>query len=357
MNMDLNKHLKIVVIIIYAFAGLIAAYFLFTKLISFLMPFVLALIFGFLLNPLADLVEKRLKFPRSLASVTVILLAGGALASIVVIVGSEIYTLLEELFAGFMEGKNFDGLIFISDKINEISGAKIDLAESFKNLISPAVSGLINIVKPIAAGAPRMFVSVIMFILATHFLISDRDRIMAFFNKLTKNHFTHVTDGFKTVSKKSVLKYIKAQLTIMLITLTELIIGFFIIEWLGIIHLEYTFVIVFLIAILDALPIFGTGAVLIPWAIYGVIVGNFPLAIAMIIIYLVCLTVRQFIEPKIVGESLGIHPLITLLSMYIGLKTVGFSGLILFPLLAVLIIQLVKMGVFNGVFSTDKTKE
>ncbi len=356
MNMDLNKHLKIVIIIIYIFTGLIAAYFLFTKLISFLMPFVLALIFGFLLNPLADVVEKRLRFPRSLASITVILLAGGALASVIVIVGSEIYTLIEELIAGFMEGRNFDGLIFISDKINEIFGARIDLAESFKNLISPAISGAINIVKPIAAGAPRMFVSVIMFILATHFLISDRDKIMSFFNKITNNRFGHITDGFKTISKKSVLKYIKAQLTIMLVTLTELIIGFFIIEWLGIINLEYTFVIVFMIAILDALPIFGTGAVLIPWAVYGVVVGNFPLAIAMLIIYLVCLTVRQFIEPKIVGESLGIHPLITLLSMYIGLKTVGFSGLILFPLLAVLIIQLVKMGVFNSIFSSEKQK-
>lgn len=350
MNMDLNKHLKIVVIIFYVITGLLAAYFLFARLISFLMPFVLALIFAFFLNPLADAVTKRLKIPRNLASISVIILVGGALASVLVIVGSELYSLLEELISGFMSEKNFGGLIFISDKINEIFGAEINLAESFKNLINPLVSGVINIVKPIATGAPKMFISAVMFILATHFLIADKEKIMAFFNKITDNRFSRITDGFKTVSKKSVLKYVKAQLTIMLITLTELIIGFFILEWLGILKLEYTFVIVFLIAVLDALPVFGTGAVLIPWAVYGVIVGEFPLAVGMLVIYLVCLTVRQLIEPKIVGESLGIHPLITLLSMYVGLKTVGVGGFILFPLLAVLIIQLVKMGVFGSIF-------
>lgn len=353
--MDLKKHLKIVIILIYAFAGLFCAYILFSKLISFLMPFFLALLFSFLINPIADAVEKRLRLPRNLASIAVILFIGGILASLVIIVGSELYELAENLVVGFMDGKNYDGLIYISDKINEIFGARIDLAESFKNLITPAVSGAINILKPIATGAPRVFVAVIMFILATHFLVSDKARINEFFNKITKNKLSGFTDGFKNVSKKSVAKYIKAQFTIMLVTLTELIIGFFIIEWLGILNLEYTFVIVFCIAVLDALPIFGTGAVLIPWSIYGIIVGNFPLAIAMLVIYLVCLVVRQMIEPKIVGESLGIHPLITLLSMYVGLKTIGVGGLIIFPILTVLVIQLFKMGAFDGIINRKQS--
>ena len=239
------------------------------------------------------------------------------------------------------------------DKIYELFGAKIDLVENFKNLISPAVSGLINIIKPIAAGAPQVFISVIVFVLATHFLISDKIKIEEFFNKVTKNKFSNLTAGFKNVSKKSVMKYIKAQFTIMLVTLTELFIGFTIIKWLGIINLPYMFLIVLGIAVLDAFPIFGTGTVLIPWAVYGVVSGNFPLAFSMIIMYLVCLTVRQIIEPKIVGESLGMHPLITLLAMYIGLKAIGLTGMILFPILTVLAIQLFKMGVFDGIIKGE----
>ncbi len=344
MDLDIKKHLKIVAVIFYIIAG----GFLLSKLMPVLMPFVIALAFAVLLNPVVDIVEKRLRFPRNLASITVIVFAAGALVAIAVIIGSEIYTIGEDLVTGFMSGKNFDGLKFISQKIYEIFGARIDLVESFKNLINPALTAAVNIIRPIAAGAPQVFVSVIVFILATHFLIADKLKIEEFFNKLTKGKFNILTDGFKNVSKKSVIKYIKAQFTIMLITFGELFVGFTIIGWLGIVKLPYMFVIILGIAILDALPIFGTGAVLIPWAVYGIVSGNFPMAMAMIILYLVCLTVRQLIEPKIVGESLGMHPLITLLAMYIGLKAIGLAGMILFPILTVLVIQLFKMGVFDG---------
>jgi len=354
---DTEKHLKIVITIFYIIIGLAFAYILLAGVIPFLMPFVLAFVFFLILSPVVDLVQQRLRLPRNLACILTILLTAGILVALLVIIGTEVYSIAEGVVADFMSGSGYDGLIYLSDRINEIFGAKVDLAGSFKNLIMPVLSGAINLIKPIAAGAPQVFVSVIMFILTTYFLISDKDKIKDFFNKATKNKLSALTAGFKKVSKKSILKYLRAQMIIMLITLTELIIAFTIIEWIGILDLKHTFVIVFGIAILDALPVFGTGAVLIPWSIYGIVVGNFPLAIAMLAIYIICLTVRQLIEPKIVGESLGMHPLITLLSMYIGLKTIGITGMVLLPIFSVLVIQLIKMGVFSGITNPDSLSD
>lgn len=345
--MDLKKHAKIAIILFYVIAGICFGYIAISRVIPFLMPFVLAFIFSVILSPVTDTVQARLKLPRNLSCILVMLLTVGILVSFIIIIGSEIYSIIEGIVARFMSGSGFDGLVYISDRINKIFGAKIDLAANFKNLIMPALSSVVNIIRPIAAGAPQVFVSVIVFVLTTYFLISDKDKIMDFINSISGQKLDNLKAGFKNISKKSILQYLRAQLIIMLITLTELVVAFSIVEWLGIIDLSHTFIIVAGIALLDALPVFGTGAVLIPWSVYGVITGNFPLAVSMILIYVICLTVRQLIEPKILGESLGIHPLITLLSMYVGLKTIGIAGMILLPIISVFVIQLVKMGNFT----------
>ena len=118
----------------------------------------------------------------------------------------------------------------------------------------------------------------------------------------------------------------------MLITFCETLIGFLI---MGV---EYAFLMATLVAFVDILPIFGAGTVLIPWAIFSLLTSNTPLGIGLLVLYAVTLVVRQFIEPKIVGTTLGIHPLATLASVYLGLSFFGFWGLILGPM-SVLIIR------------------
>ena len=137
----------------------------------------------------------------------------------------------------------------------------------------------------------------------------------------------------------------------MSITFSELLIGFTVMKLFGLFDLKYTFLIALLTAILDALPVFGTGAVLIPWSIYNIIVARFDLAIAiaLLALYIICVVVRQFTEPKVVGDSLGLHPLVTLLSMYIGLKLIGIGGMILLPIISLFVIQLYKAGAFNKI--------
>ena len=134
----------------------------------------------------------------------------------------------------------------------------------------------------------------------------------------------------------SISQYLKAQGIMMCITFIELLIAFFILKQ------EYPFTLAVVIAIIDALPILGVGSVLIPWGIYVAIMGNMKLAIGLLVTYAIIIVARQLIEPRIVSSNLGVHPFVTLITMYIGFKLFGLFGLIVGPIV---------MVVFKNVFS------
>jgi len=108
--------------------------------------------------------------------------------------------------------------------------------------------------------------------------------------------------------------------------------------------IDNAILIALIIAILDLLPVLGTGTVLIPWGIINIILGNYLIGVALIILYVVILIIRNIIEPKIISKQVGLHPLITLLCIFIGLKLFGFIGIIFLPLVTILVYNLYKEG-------------
>ena len=127
----------------------------------------------------------------------------------------------------------------------------------------------------------------------------------------------------------------------MSITFIELSIG------LTLIGVENSIIIALLISIFDILPILGTGGIMIPWAIISLLTNNIGLGISLAIIYLIITIIRNIIEPKIVGKELGLHPLVTLVSMFIGGNVAGLIGLFGFPILLSLFVHLNNVGVIN----------
>ncbi len=123
----------------------------------------------------------------------------------------------------------------------------------------------------------------------------------------------------------SVFKLIKGYAILMLMTFLELLAGFLILR------VKYALLLSLLIAVIDILPVLGTGTVLIPWGIAGLILKNTALGIGILVLYAVITVIRNFAEPKIIGKQIGINPLFTLLSMFIGIKLLGFAGVIIFP--------------------------
>ena len=152
----------------------------------------------------------------------------------------------------------------------------------------------------------------------------------------------------------------KAYGLIIAITFTELCLGLFLMKLIGIYDGNYIFIFALITALIDIIPILGTGTVLVPWAVYTLINGNIPLAVGIIIMY-VCITViRQVIEPKLVANQLGIPPFATIIAMYVGSQIFGVLGIFLLPITLVMVKLLNEEGiihVFHDINEPKKTPE
>ena len=179
-------------------------------------------------------------------------------------------------------------------------------------------------------------------------MISDSKEISTFLKKHIPKSIQMRALELKTEIKKYMGGYLRAQMIIMSISFVILLIG------LLILRVEYSLIIAIAIAIFDALPFFGSGAVLIPWAIVNFLSGEATRGVGLLIIYLSVLLMRQLIEPKIVSKSIGMHPLLTLMSMYAGYKIFSIGGLILGPLTLTLIISFYKVGLFDGIIKITR---
>ncbi len=206
------------------------------------------------------------------------------------------------------------------------TGTGISL-DSISSGITSGISGVYSIVKSV----PSVLISVVIGIIAWIFFTKDYRYIVNFIQRQLPKEKKNILVELKQVFNKTIVTMFKAYGIIMCITFLELFLGFFIMTKLGIMDNEYYILIAVGTAIFDILPVAGSGGVLVPWTIFSFITGNYKQGIGLLILY-VCMTVfRQYIEPKIVGTSLGVHPIVTLMGLYFGLKLFGFMGMILVP--------------------------
>ena len=216
----------------------------------------------------------------------------------------------------------------------------VDLASRLDSavgeLISELVSRLGGLLASLASSLPRLFLFILVTLLSLVYFSLDYDRITAFLRAILPDRVTSVIvrlrDSFTLVIKKYVLSYS----LILLITYATLLVGL----WLmGVSHAP---VIALFIALLDILPVIGVGTVLIPWGIYSLAIGNRLLGIGLLLLFIVNTVIRQTAEPRIVGKSLNLHPLLTLMMIYIGYALFGIVGILLLPVIAVSILSLLK---------------
>ncbi|MCH5317801.1 MAG: sporulation integral membrane protein YtvI [Eubacterium sp.] len=220
--------------------------------------------------------------------------------------------------------------------INAFDGAKnFDLGSldinfgTITNTITSGASGVFSAVK----GVPSAIIGLVIGIIAWILFTKDYDRIVRFIQLQLPEGKKNLLVEIKQVFSKTIFKMVRAYALIMFITFCELFIGFSILNLIGVMNNSYIFIIAMAIAIFDILPVAGSGGVLTPWAIISLISGNIGQAIGLIVIYVVITVIRQYIEPKIVGDSLGVNPLLTLAGLYFGLKLFGFMGMFIVPLM------------------------
>ncbi len=224
-----------------------------------------------------------------------------------------------------------------SDSITEVFGKMInnfDLSslgidiKSIASGVTTGITGVYSIVKNI----PSALLGIVIGIVAWIFFTKDYNRIVSFIKLQLPDKRKNLLSEIKQVFSKTILKMLRAYGFIMLITFCELFLGLTILNLVGVSDNGYVAVIAMLIAIFDILPVAGSGGILIPWAVISLILGMTGQAIGLIIVYIVITIIRQYIEPKIVGNSLGVHPIVTLAGLYFGLKLFGFLGMFIVPI-------------------------
>lgn len=209
--------------------------------------------------------------------------------------------------------------------INALEMVLESLLTTLKNLISTLSGFAVNLVSGIATGVPSLILSLLAMIFSTVFVVCDYEQIASFAEENIPAGMKHVLHNIRIYLTDTLFVVIRSYALIMLLTFTELSVLFSI---FGITNavLKATF-----IAMLDILPILGTGGIMIPWAIISLVLGNTGHGIRLLIIYIIVTVVRNYVEPRVVGAQLGLHPIITLVSMFIGLRLFGFLGLFGLP--------------------------
>lgn len=320
-------------------------------------PFVIAYFISLLLNPMVNGLENRFKIPRGICSIVVIILTigviGGILSAIVWKIVDEIKNIIEDwpmiyenILVTWAGVSNFfaDFIAMLPEKMQDTMNNISEVALDFLGKIF-ANTGLVDSAGTFAKKLPEMFIVTIVFLLSLYFMITDSKKVSKTLRKPFSEKFLNKMDNFRTEVKRYVGGYIKAQLILMCISFTIILVG------LSILGIRYAPVIALLIAFVDALPFFGSGAILWPWSAVSFIMGNTLEGVGLIIIYLCVILMRQFLEPKIVSKNIGVHPLITLMSMYVGFKIFSLGGMILGPLVMVVFVSMNRAGVFEGLFT------
>ena len=234
---------------------------------------------------------------------------------------------------------------FIAGTNDELSSQiTSSLSGSFSlSWITTPLSGVISTAKQI----PSAVIAIVISIVAACFMTAEFDKVKHFIVIQFPEEKREGRIRAKNLLKDSLTKMGKAYILIMLITFCELFLGFSVLKLLGIFNSNYIFIICVVTTIIDIIPILGTGTILLPWIVYSLIVGNYAMAIGLIVMYATITVIRQIIEPKLVAGQLGLSPIVTLTAMYIGLKVFGFLGIFIGPILIIMLKLLNDEGIIR----------
>ncbi len=359
-----------IILFVLAIAVLVAGVWLFLPkilaaagyLVRLFLPFLLGYLLSVAVNPLADMLQKKLKIPRGLSAVMVIILTIGIIGGLLT---AAIWKIIDEVRSLYMQFPEiYRNMKITAQQLTErlsnvyaslpanvqqaISGIGDSISQGTADFINSHSTPVVGYASQFAKALPSVFVAVIVFILSTYFMVADSKgvsrTVAGIFPKRLRARLRIVKEQLKIYLGG----YIKAQGIIMVIVFAVMFIE------LSILGVNYALLIAIGVAVLDALPFFGSGLVLWPWAVISFINGNFKLGIGLVIVYISIALIRRFTEPKLVSSSVGLNPILTLMSMYVGYKVLSIGGLILGPIIMLLIIAFYKAGLFDGIIHAAK---
>ena len=339
--MELQKKKDFLIRFLYAAVVLAIAIYICRKAVFVLLPFVVALLVSLLLRPVVHFLQRVCRIQKTIAAVCVVLLFYALVGVLLTLLGFRLVTGVKDIVLGLPEFYNLrvEPLLYqmggsISSFVERLDPAAASTVSAYLvnagNAIESAVSSFSMAALKAATGyafsVPGYLLNILITIIATVFLSSDFPRIKRFLLYQLPEEKQTFLRNVRIHLGRTLGRYVRSYALILFITFTELSLG------LALVGVDNPLLLALLIALFDILPVVGSGTILIPWVILSAVSGDYRTAIGLGIVYVIITVIRNIMEPKIIGEHVGLHPIVTLLAMVVGVYVFGGIGLLGLPL-------------------------
>ena len=348
-----RKILYVVLILI----GLILAF----KLSAFYMPFLIAFIISLIIEPIIRLLMRKMKLTRKTSSIIIFIVVSAIILGVIIwgmiSLFSEASNLLQglngyvekiyRLSQNFVQNFDFEKYHLPNEISSILQNSTGGLLNTLSEWLRNALNGLLNVITSI----PKIAIYFAVTIMSLYYICVDKVYILDQLEhhlpeKWVYKLGTHLREITKTLGA-----YLKAQVTLIFVSFMISLIGLYILKFAKF-NIEFPLLMAIFIGFVDALPILGSGTVMIPWAIISGLNGDLKLGIAILVLFAIMSIVRQFIEPKLVSKHIGTHPIFTLIAMYTGFKFIGVIGMLLGPIILIIIKNVFATLIDEGVVKT-----
>ncbi len=354
----MTKEQKINFIVNVGFYTILLAigFYVFKFVLSYLFPVIIGLFITVFLQKPARIISNKAGISKSLCSVFLVLVTYITIMGLIVFGIYKAGTYLGTLTSDSSESLSYisqyikDAKISVENFIQKLSPTLSNIVTSFIEKFSTMITSYLSeFVKNTAFSTPMFITGSVVTIIASCYIAKDYDRFKISIKSVLKDRYIIAFYKLREIFCNKFFKLITGYLKLLVITFLELAVGLILLK------AKNAIIIAALIALLDLLPVFGTGTVLIPWGIINIVSGDIYKGVGLIILYVIVALIRNIIEPKIIGKQIGLHPLIALVAVFIGLKLFGFFGIFSVPFTIILVYNMFEEGIFDLLFNKNQT--
>ena len=359
---DTRPYWKVLVSLVFSLTATVLFIYVGIKAIFYFMPFVIGWILSVIAGPLVTFLEKKLKIMKRLGSAITIILVLALCIGLIYLIISQIWEEISVLI------RNLPSMYHALERgLSQIGTQGSTLFERFPEQIQNSWATLMNnlddtassligrigeptieVAGNVAKRIPSVLIGTIVAFVSAYFFIADKENLGEWVKKVVPKSITSRLLLVGENLKYAMGGYFKAQFKIMGVVFAILLVGFTLMQ------IRFSILLAIVIAFLDFLPFFGTGTALIPWAIYKFLVGDYKMVAALVILYGVTQLVRQLIQPKLVGDSMGLNPLYTLFLLYLGYRVGSVLGMIFAVPIGLILLNLYQAGAFDYILDDVK---
>lgn len=329
---------------------------IFRYVIGWLLPFIIGFIIAAIMHPIIRRISKRTKVRQKYIAVIVVVLGYALIVTLLTLGVIQLMSQLSVWLVRLPDYFTSQVLPTINNLGDSLSGYIDNMPPEWQRQLEILQSSLITTLSDTVASLssygltmlgnftkalPSFFIALIFTILASFFISMQYDQVKEFLSYQMSDKVRHIVREVKNTFSGTIFKYFKAYLKIMTLTFVELSVA------LLVLRVNNAIPIALGIAIFDILPVFGTGGILIPWILISLLNGEFVFALGLLIVYVIVTIVRNFAEPKIIGDQLGLNPIVSLIAIYLGFKWIGVFGMILMPVSVQIALTLHRRGVIT----------